>query len=106
MPTVKYRVVGPGLAPRNTQLPIPGWGGEVQPRADGSHEQVWHCAPFSEGARYGLELLYPFEEAFNYPHLTPWLEPIESPVILSVAPNQRSGGDERLGGGWRGFVAG
>jgi hypothetical protein len=37
---------------------------------------------------------------------TSWLEPIESSVILSVAPNQRSGADERLGTGWRGFVAG
>ena len=39
-----------------------GWAGEAQPRADGSHEQVWHCLPFSEGARYGLELIYPFEQ--------------------------------------------
>jgi hypothetical protein len=62
MPTVKYRVIGPGLAPRRTEMPIPGWGGEAQPRADGAHEQVWHCAPFSESARYGLELLYPFEQ--------------------------------------------
>ena len=62
MPVVKYRMHGPGLAPQPTQVPVPGWGGDAQPRADGSHEQVWHCAPFSEGARYGLELLYPFEQ--------------------------------------------
>lgn len=43
-------------------MPIPGWAGEPQPRVDGSHEQPWHCTPFSEAARYGVELLYPFEE--------------------------------------------
>ncbi len=62
MPLVTYRVHGPGLAPRRTQVPVPGWGGEAQPRADGSHEQVWHCIPFSEGARYGIEILYPFDQ--------------------------------------------
>ena len=61
MPDVKYRIIGPGLPPRQTQVPVPGWGAEPQPRADGSHEQVWHCAPFTEGAKYGLEILYPFE---------------------------------------------
>jgi hypothetical protein len=61
MPRVAYRFHGPGLPPRPVTLPVPGWAGEPQPRADGSHEQVWHCAPFSEGARYGLEILYPFE---------------------------------------------
>lgn len=62
MPTVKYRVIGPGLPPQRTQVPVPGWGGEPQPRADGSHEQVWHCTPFSEGAKYGFELIYPFDQ--------------------------------------------
>jgi hypothetical protein len=62
MPVVKYRIHGPGLPPRLTQLPVPGWGGAAQPRSDGSHEQVWHCAPFSEGARYGMEILYPFDQ--------------------------------------------
>ena len=62
MPVVKYRVHGPGYAPRQTQASVPGWGGEPQPRADGSREQVWHCVPFSEGARYGLEILYPFDQ--------------------------------------------
>lgn len=62
MPVMKYRIHGPGLPPRPTQLPVPGWAGEAQPRADGSHEQIWHCIPFSEGAKYGVELLYPFEQ--------------------------------------------
>ncbi len=62
MPQVTYRVIGPGLPPQRTQVPVPGWGGEPQPRANGSHEQVWHCAPFSEGAKYGIEMLYPFEQ--------------------------------------------
>ena len=62
MPLVKYRFHGPGLPPRRIEMPVPGWAGEPEPRADGSHEQVWHCTPFSEGARYGLEVLYPFEQ--------------------------------------------
>ncbi|MBV8683329.1 MAG: hypothetical protein JO111_10670 [Caulobacteraceae bacterium] len=61
MPVVKYRMHGRGAPPQPIQMPVPGWAGEPQPRADGSHEQVWHCAPFSESARYGLELLYPFD---------------------------------------------
>jgi len=62
MPTLKYRLHGQRPAPRRTEMPIPGWGGEPQPRADGSHEQPWHCTPFSESARYGVEVLYPFVE--------------------------------------------
>ncbi len=65
MPTVRYRVIGPGAPPQRTQMPIPGWGGEAQPRADGSHEQVWHCLPFSESAKYGFELIYPFEQELH-----------------------------------------
>lgn len=61
MPLVAYRMHGPLPPPQPVQMPVPGWAGEAQPRADGSHEQVWHCAPFSESARYGLEVLYPFE---------------------------------------------
>jgi hypothetical protein len=44
------------------KLAVPGWAGAPQPRADGSHEQPWHCLPFSESARYGVEVLYPFDE--------------------------------------------
>ena len=62
MPTLKYRLHGHRPAPQPIQLPVPGWGGQPQPRADGSHEQPWHCAPFSESARYGVEVLYPFDE--------------------------------------------
>jgi hypothetical protein len=62
MPTVKYRLHGKRPPPQPIQLAIPGWGGTAQPRADGSHEQPWHCTPFSESARYGVELLYPFDE--------------------------------------------
>ena len=61
MPLVKYRLHGHRPPPRPVQLPVPGWGGAAQPRADGSHEQPWHCTPFSESARYGLELLYPYD---------------------------------------------
>ncbi len=62
MPIVKYRLHGHRPPPRPIQLAIPGWGGAQQPRADGSHEQPWHCTPFSESARYGVEMLYPFDE--------------------------------------------
>lgn len=61
MPTVKYRLVDPGLRPRQTRLEVPGWGGQREPRANGSHEYAWHCLPFTEGAQYGLELFYPHE---------------------------------------------
>jgi hypothetical protein len=62
MPTLKYRLHGHRPPPQPIQLQIPGWGGAQQPRADGSHEQPWHCTPFTESARYGVEALYPFDE--------------------------------------------
>ena len=65
MPTLKYRLHGHRPPPQPIQLAIPGWGGAQQPRADGSHEQPWHCTPFSESARYGVEVLYPFDEALR-----------------------------------------
>ena len=61
MPVLKYRLHGDRPPPQPIQLAIPGWGGERQPRADGSHEQPWHCTPFSESARYGIEVIYPFD---------------------------------------------
>jgi hypothetical protein len=60
MHIVKTRLRNPGLNPRRTKLEIPGWAGEREPRANNSQEQVWHCLPFSEGARYGIELFYPY----------------------------------------------
>ena len=61
MTTVKYRLFEPRLNPRRTKLEVPGWAGENQPRRDGSHEQPWHCMPFIEGAQYGIEIFYPFD---------------------------------------------
>jgi hypothetical protein len=61
MPLVTYRLHGERPAPRRIRMDVPGWGGEKQTRADGSHEQPWHCLPFSESAIYGLELCYPFD---------------------------------------------
>jgi hypothetical protein len=61
MQKVKYRLNDSRLAPRRTKLEIPGWAGKREPRADGSREQVWHCVPFSEGAQYGIELFYPYD---------------------------------------------
>ena len=65
MNIVKYRTREPGLRPRRTKLEIPGWAGGREPRADGSHEYVWHCLPFSEGAQYGIELFYPYENELH-----------------------------------------
>jgi hypothetical protein len=61
MQDVKYRVVNPGLRPRRTKLEMPGWAGAPDPRRDGSHEHAWHCMPFTEGAQYGIEIFYPYE---------------------------------------------
>ncbi len=61
MPVMKFRLHGRRPPPQLVQMPIRGWAGAAQPRADGSHEQPWHCTPFSESARYGVELLYPFD---------------------------------------------
>jgi hypothetical protein len=61
MHEVKFRLVNPALAPRRTKIEMPGWAGRPKPRADDSHEYPWHCAPFTEGAQYGIEILYPYE---------------------------------------------
>jgi hypothetical protein len=61
MHTVKYRLLEPRLNPRRTRLEVPGWAGKAEPRRDGSHEHAWHCMPFVEGAQYGVELFYPFD---------------------------------------------
>ncbi len=58
---VRLRYFEPGLAPRRTRLDVPGWGGAPEKRGDGAHEQPWHCAPFVEGAQYGIEVFYPYE---------------------------------------------
>lgn len=62
MTVVKYRMTEPRLCPRRTKLDIPGWAGKPNPRVDGSQEYAWHCVPFSEAARYGLEVLYPYDD--------------------------------------------
>lgn len=62
MPLVKYRSVNRDLRPRRTKLDVPGWAGEPDPRADGSREYPWHCIPFSEAARAGFELCYPYAD--------------------------------------------
>jgi hypothetical protein len=61
MQDVKFRLVHPGLRPRKTKLEMPGWAGKPAPRTDGSHEYAWHCAPFTEGAQYGIEIFYPYD---------------------------------------------
>ncbi len=59
MPVVRYRSHRPGLVPRRTRMEVPGWAGRSEPRQDGSMEHAWHCLPFTEAARAGLELCYP-----------------------------------------------
>lgn len=65
MQTVKYRLYEPRLAPRRTRMEVPGWSGNPSPRRDGSHEYAWHCMPFVEGAQYGIELFYPFDNELH-----------------------------------------
>jgi hypothetical protein len=62
MTVIPYRYFEPRLAPRRTKIEVPGWAGKAEPRKDGSHEYGWHCMPFVEGAQYGIELFYPFEQ--------------------------------------------
>ncbi len=62
MSLVKYRAYDPNLKPRRLKLEVPGWAGQSEPRADGSHEYPWHCVPFSEAARAGIELCFPYEQ--------------------------------------------
>ncbi|MBV9993798.1 MAG: hypothetical protein JO127_01170 [Caulobacteraceae bacterium] len=61
MPVVKFRQFGDRPGPQPIRITVPGWAGEKAPREDGRHEQPWHCIPFSESARYGLELVYPYD---------------------------------------------
>ena len=61
MQQIKFRLVNCGLSPRRTKLEMPGWAGKPEPRTDGSHEYAWHCMPFTEGAQYGIEIFYPYE---------------------------------------------
>ena len=65
MPIVKYRFHDPRLTARRTRVAVPGWGGAQEPRADGSHEQPWHCIPFSEAATAGIEIVYPEDEELH-----------------------------------------
>ena len=58
MQEVKFRLVNPGLRPRRTKLEMPGWAGKPEARTDGAQEYPWHCAPFTEGAQYGIEVFY------------------------------------------------
>ena len=61
MRQVKVRLMEPGLRPRRTRLEIPGWAGDPEPRTDGAQEYAWHCIPFSEAAKGGIELFYPYD---------------------------------------------
>lgn len=68
MTTIKYRLYQPRLAPRRTKVEVPGWGGTKEPRQDGSQEQGWHCLPFVEGAQYGIEIFYPYDNELRVSH--------------------------------------
>ncbi len=62
MPTIKFRSINPAMRPRRTRMEVPGWAGESDPRQTGSHEQPWHCIPFTEAARSTIELPFPHED--------------------------------------------
>ncbi|ATQ69485.1 MULTISPECIES: hypothetical protein [Methylosinus] len=61
MHKIKFRMSGDDLKPRRTRMEIPGWAGQPEKRTDGSHEHAWHCVPFSEYAKYGVEIFYPYK---------------------------------------------
>jgi hypothetical protein len=65
MNEVKFRLVNPALRPRRTKVEMPGWGGQPAPRTDGSQEYAWHCTPFTEGAQYGIEVFYPYQNELH-----------------------------------------
>ena len=65
MHDIKFRLTNPGLRPRKTRLEMPGWAGKPEPRTDGSHEYAWHCLPFTEGAQYGIEIFYPYDNELH-----------------------------------------
>jgi hypothetical protein len=65
MKEIKFRLANPGLKPRRTKLEMPGWAGKPEPRADGSTEYAWHCVPFTEGAQYGIEIFYPYDNELH-----------------------------------------
>jgi len=98
MPLVKFRQFGDRPAPQPIKITVPGWAGDKAPRADGQHEQPWHCIPFSESARYGLELVYPYDVELRVTtrngrvHLdADWGEPPES---MGTWPPFRTFGDD------------
>src|SRR6202051_3650691 len=62
---IQFRLVNSGLQPRRTKIEMPGWAGKPEPRTDGSHEYAWHCVPFTEGAQYGIEIFYPYENELH-----------------------------------------
>jgi hypothetical protein len=99
MPKVTFRVFDPGLTPRRTKLEMPGWAGAAEPRADGSHEQPWHCIPFTEAARAGVELLYPYPHAMHVtvrdgvPVFEPEVGALDGGAPESGAPDGMEGED-------------
>lgn len=58
---IKYRIWGKGLPPQKIKLQIPGWAGSDGEYKNGAKPQPWHCKPFVDGSKYGLELIYPFD---------------------------------------------
>jgi hypothetical protein len=97
MPLVKYRLAHPKLNPRRTRLEVPGWAGQTDPRADGSHEQPWHCIPFSEYARNAIELCYPHDHDFHIARRDGAMvfeEMAETDLIAGEAPPFRAFGED------------
>ena len=58
--TVKITNVRKEAQPPSHQDGHSGQGRQTEPRRNGSQEHAWHCIPFSERAKYGIDLFYPF----------------------------------------------
>src|SRR5438105_2713472 len=59
---IKYRTSGKALPPQPIRIQVPGWGGSADRKMENNSEpQPWHCRPFTDGATYGLELLFPYD---------------------------------------------
>ena len=84
MPKVTYRQHTDRPPPRTIKITVPGWAGDKHPRTDGSHEQPWHCLPFSESARYGLELVYPFSQELRVSTVDGKVQPV---AVWGPAPS-------------------
>lgn len=62
---LKYRTIEFGSPPRPIKMAVPGWGGKLEHRVDGSVPQPWHCQSFVDGATFGVELRFPGDSEYS-----------------------------------------